>query len=149
MTPTYDTPDPHRIMPNYRIITGSIAFDSSYPTGGESMDLTGKFATLELVLFESNSGYLFQYDYTNKKVKVFTPTNQHLHTITVAGGEAGTVFVGIASDANDAALSKTEATARTGITGVQNASAAAGAEVANTTDLSALTDVRFVAYGTV
>jgi hypothetical protein len=40
-------------------------------------------------------------------------------TITIAGGEAGTVAIGISSDANAAALSKTAATNRTGITGVQ------------------------------
>lgn len=40
-------------------------------------------------------------------------------TIVVNGGEAGTVAIGIDSDANGAALSKTTATQRTGITGVQ------------------------------
>lgn len=40
-------------------------------------------------------------------------------TISIAGGEAGTVAIGIASDADDAALSKTAANNRTGITGVQ------------------------------
>lgn len=147
MTPTYYFPRAARLDRNCRMIMGTIAFDSSYPTGGESLDFSGKIKQVRVVLFETTAGYLFAYDYTNKKVLVYTPTNEHLHTITITGGEASTVFIGIASGANDVALSKTEATNRTGITGIQNAVAAAGAEVANATDLSALTSVRFTVYG--
>ena len=39
-------------------------------------------------------------------------------SVTITGGAAGTVAIGISSDANGAALSKTTATNRTGITGV-------------------------------
>jgi len=54
-------------------VAGSIAFDNSYPTGGESFDLRGQFNGKDpyLVLFEANSGYVFQYDYTNRKVKAY------------------------------------------------------------------------------
>jgi hypothetical protein len=56
----------------YKLITGSIAFDSSYPTGGEAMDLSKKIPTdLHMVWFEANGGYVFQYDYANKKVKAY------------------------------------------------------------------------------
>jgi len=54
---------------NYKIITGSIAFDSSYPDGGESLDLSKLIPTdLHLVIIEPSGGYVFTYDYTNKKV---------------------------------------------------------------------------------
>lgn len=58
------------------------------------------------------------------KPRLFIPAAQFgflpaAPTITVVGGEAGTVSIGIDSDADDAALSKTAATTRTGITGVQ------------------------------
>lgn len=50
----------------------------------------------------------------------FTPSGTiSAPTINIAGGEAGTVAIGIDSDADGAALSKTAATSRTGITGVQ------------------------------
>jgi len=55
-----------------KMISGSIAFDSSYPTGGESLDLTPYFATqVHLVLIEPQAGYVFAYDYTNKKVMAY------------------------------------------------------------------------------
>jgi hypothetical protein len=53
-----------------KFLTGQIDFDNSYPTGGEDMDLTKYFKNLLGVLFESKSGYVFEYDYTAKKVKV-------------------------------------------------------------------------------
>lgn len=87
---------------NWKIVTGNIAFDSSYPTGGEALDLSAKLPTkVAAVLFDGMGGYVPQYDYANKKVLMY---------------EAG---------ADGAALD----------------------EVADTTDLSALTTVRFVAIG--
>jgi len=91
----------------YKMVTGTLAFDSSYPTGGEAMDMSKIFPTdLHLVLFEFNSGYSFQYDYSNKKVLAYW------------GDYAQT------TPADKAHI-----------------------QVADTTDLSGLTDVRFVAIG--
>lgn len=87
-----------------RTMVGSVAFDDSYPTNGEALDLTEWFNSVLLVVIESVGGYTFQYVYADKKVKVFY---------------------------DDADL---------GADGPH-------IEVANTTDLSGLTDVRFVAYG--
>lgn len=88
--------------------TGTIAFDSSYATGGESLDFTSAgldmFRTVLGVLVETKSGYLFEYDYTNKKVKAY-----RFDYDAVADGAA--------------------------------------IEVANTTDLSAVTGVRVFAWG--
>lgn len=83
------------------IYFGSIAFDNSYPTGGESITLP---FTPVLVIIEPSAGYIFQWDYDNKKVKAF-----YADYDAVADGEL--------------------------------------IEVADTTDLSALDDVRFVAFG--
>lgn len=52
-------------------------------------------------------------------VQQFSGLNMTAPTVTIQGGEGGTVAIGIDSDANGAALSKTAATDRTGITGVQ------------------------------
>ena len=106
-----------------RPVSAQVDFDSSYPTGGES--LTPSQLGLETVAFliaESKSGYTFEYDYTNKKLKAFTSTAAHTHT------------------------------ENTSATYVQNATtsssaAAAASEVANATDLSAVTNVRVLAFG--
>lgn len=106
MIPTYDQAEVQHMSRDLRVFTGSIAFDSSYPTGGEAMDLSSKFAALKLVLFENDAGYVFQYDYTNKKVLAYY--------YDYDAGADGTAI-----------------------------------QVANATDLSALTDVRFIAFGQV
>ena len=52
---------------------GTLAFDSSYPLGGEALTF-GSFNTKPTVVnIPPNSGYSFEYDRTNEKVKVFTP----------------------------------------------------------------------------
>lgn len=83
------------------LITGVIALDSSYPTGGEAITI----ADAEYVQYfhaPNLSGYSFEYDRANAKLKVFRGDNA-------------------------------------------NAAAAPSVEVANAVDLSALTDVRFIA----
>lgn len=88
-----------------KFVTGTIAFDASYPTGGEATtDISGHFTELLGVIFESKSGYTFSYDYTNNKVLAYVGDND-----AVADGPQ--------------------------------------AQVADTTDLSAVTGVRFLAFG--
>ena len=48
-----------------------ITFDSSYPTGGEPLDLTTYVENIETVGIEVSGGYVFQYDRTNKKVLAY------------------------------------------------------------------------------
>lgn len=54
----------------------TIAFDSSYPTGGEPLDVSGYFDK-EVINVQINptSGYVFEYDYTNKKVLAYYGNN--------------------------------------------------------------------------
>jgi hypothetical protein len=80
---------------------GSIAFDSSYPTGGEALAFG---FTPAIVIAEPNLGYVFQYDYTNKKLLAY-----YADYDAVADG--------------------------------------ALIQVANTTNLSGLTAVKYVAFG--
>lgn len=89
-----------------KVIYGTIAFDSSYPTGGEALSLAtiGLDDRLDFITFEPTGGYVFIYDHTNKKVKVLMADYD-----AVADGPL--------------------------------------VEVADTTDLSALTAVRFRAEG--
>jgi len=58
---------------NRQGLTGEIAFDSSYPVGGESFDpaVVLGLHTLETILFEDKDGYKFEYDASTKKVKAY------------------------------------------------------------------------------
>jgi hypothetical protein len=86
-----------------KMYVGTIAFDASYPTGGEAIDL-GSNERLDIVLCPNNTGYQFSWDAANQKLLVYVGDND-------------------------------------------NAADAPGAQVANTTDLSALTAVPFLAVG--
>ena len=49
-----------------------LAFDSSYPAGGESLSLSARgFEGLTRAIIEPKKGYTFEYDKTNNKVKAF------------------------------------------------------------------------------
>lgn len=54
------------------LATGTIAFDTSYPTNGESLIPSNvRLNKIISVQVEPNDGYVFQYDYTNQKLKAF------------------------------------------------------------------------------
>lgn len=67
--------------------TGTITFDSSYPTGGEALLPTdvGLSSKVEFIDVTSASGLIFEYDYTNKKIKAIWPTTDA--TAPAAGEE--------------------------------------------------------------
>jgi len=50
----------------------AVAFDSSYPTGGESLTAANlDLDSIELVLAPPSGGYVFQYDYTAHKLMAY------------------------------------------------------------------------------
>lgn len=57
--------------------TGTITFDSSYPTGGEALLPTnvGLSSKVEFISVSPADGYVFEYDYANNKVKAYWPTS--------------------------------------------------------------------------
>lgn len=134
ITVTLDYPRAKKIGPSLKTISGSIAFDSSYPTGGELANgangITRHFKSCKQIICEQNSGYLFQYDQSNTKIKVLVPFATQAN-----GGVAG------ANNTIVVANSQTE------IAGAGAVGQYAGTEVSNTANLVALTAVRFVAYG--
>lgn len=78
---TKDVPRVERISRNLGMLIGSIAFDSSYPTGGESLtDISKYFKTDLHVSFISDSGYVFMWNKTDDKVLAY---------ITKDPGDAG------------------------------------------------------------
>jgi len=58
-----------RQLTGVRLVMGTIGFDSSYPTGGEAIDLP--LNEVNGMLIENKAGYSFEYDRTNKKIKAY------------------------------------------------------------------------------
>jgi len=55
-----------------RIVTGTLAFDASYPTGGEPLTpATLGLGVIHFLIAEPNSGYVFTYDYANQKLLAY------------------------------------------------------------------------------
>jgi uncharacterized protein YfaP (DUF2135 family) len=82
---------------------GTMAFDSSYPTGGEAVTFSIPHHGVIAVFMEPYGGRLYQYDNSNEKIKAYFSR----------GGTASGVF----------------------------------AEVSNTSDLSAMSNVPYVMFG--
>ena len=88
-----------------KILTGTFDFDTSYPTGGESFDVSNFFPKGVVAVIPSpKSGYVFEYDSDDEKLLAYYADYDAV---------------------DDGAL----------------------IEVADTTDLAAITDVKFVALG--
>lgn len=105
-------------------VTGTLAWDSSYPTGGESYSTTLGDNVLN-IRCHPYKGYTFEPDYTNKKILAYA--------LSVAGGAAA---------AGTDALS-----VKSGVLSKESAGAAHAPmrEVQSTGDLSALTAAPFEA----
>lgn len=118
------------------IAVADVLFDSSYITGGEILpaaQVTGTLAVPNKIIFldtASASGYLFEFDYVNQKLKVRYSTNSlaaHSHTAT-----------------ENVAVAYTQNAAITTATGGA-ITAAPGAEVVNAGNLATVT-VRVLAF---
>ena len=60
------------VIGNMRMVIATVDFDSTYPTGGESLTLTDLgLNNIEFIMAEPNSGYVFQYDHANQKLKAY------------------------------------------------------------------------------
>ena len=71
LTVAYDVPNAERISRNLAILTGTIAFDSSYPTGGEDISaIFKKFKSVKFISFSPTAGYVFDTDETSGSEKV-------------------------------------------------------------------------------
>ena len=83
-----------------RVVRGTLAFDTSYPTGGEPLAASaiGLSGIEQIDIAYADAGYVFDYDKSNEKLKVFEGgAAAHTHAITaqatdsVSGGTpAGT-----------------------------------------------------------
>ncbi len=145
------------VVGNKRMTRGTLAFDASYPTGGESLVARDVgLGAIDHIEVDPKSGYTFQYDYTNSKLLAYVPPAQtHAHDLKAIGGQAAAGTAALAYYATDilgkeAATNVTFAKADSATKGgvlSETLAAAAQTEVANATDLSAVTGVRFNAFG--
>lgn len=145
---------------NKRAVRATIAFDSSYPTGGESLTAANLgLGTIEYIRIDPKAGYVFEYDYTNKKVLAYRSgaVAAHTHTLhfnnaDVADGAGtrvniGTNLMGANTGADVSVAGVADTSGAGGIVNSGAVSAAALAEVGDTTDLSSVTGVRVYATG--
>lgn len=123
-------------MGNAYAVAADVTFDSSYPTNGEALAASAfGLNEISLLLCETASGYMFQYDYTNAKLKAYYPRAAVSGTLAAAVAEGATPVT--SSAANGAIVT---------LTGNPAVAAGAGAEVTNATNLSTIT-TRVMAIG--
>lgn len=86
VTISNDNPRAERISRDHKMMTGLITFDSSYPAGGETIT-ENDLKIRDVLQFNVNSasGYSFEWDYANNKLKVFASAPpviwEEVHTI--------------------------------------------------------------------
>jgi len=124
----------YTVFGNKRVMFFEVDFDSSYPTGGEEL----KPATLGLRRFDfvdvpSKGGYVFEFDYTNNKIKVLYPQG---------GEQVGNADGGASIDSGSTTVTSSAANGA-----IVTVDAGKAREVANTTDLSGLTGVKVMVIG--
>lgn len=128
----------HGIFGSKKIAFCDIAFDSSYPTGGEGLTPGNVgLERIEFTIIPNKSGYMFEYDYTNKKLKALTPRSAQVAVTT----DKITIVASGAAHITDGQSCTVAADFRSAV------DAAAGAEVAPGTNLSAVTSVKAMFIG--
>ena len=124
-------------LQNRRIAMFRLAFDSSYPVGGESLTPGNvRMREVELALIEAKDGYMFDYDRDNDKIKVIYPRGYVAETLLGVVDEGAVAVTSTAPNGNIISFE--------GEAGVAGGS---GSEVPNGTDLQLLTDVRVMFIG--
>ena len=131
------------VFGNKRIVFADVDFDSSYPTGGESLQASDVgLKAIDFLQATPKSGYIFEYDYTNEKLKALYPTKTQDAATT--GANALTVDSGsttVTSTAANGAIITVPSGFRSAV------DPGPAEEVGNGTDLSSLTDVRVMIIG--
>lgn len=125
------------VVGNLRYWVGTVAFDTSYPTGGESFKPVDiGWDSFFLVFPAPTKGVTFEFDYTNNKVLAYVPG--------VTAGAAGALVLddfpigtGLGATAVSMGLTAGGVVTRFGVE----------KEVADTTDLSTITGVRVIVFG--
>lgn len=139
------------VQGNKRVSRGTLAFDSSYPTGGEAyLDAHFGMVRAERINIPPFAGFSFEIDYTNKKIKVINGgISAHSHTLHFQTAAAANAVTAAANALRTpaAAFDVAGVADSAGEGGVVSAAGAVASEVANGTNLAALTAVPFEAIG--
>lgn len=144
-----------------RLHVGTIDFDSSYPTGGESLTPANVgLVKIDSIDFDPTSGYNFVYDHSAQKVLAYVATpggtiSKPSFTVEASGAIGANMEIGLSADATTATveggagISAQRVLTTTSPVGVPTltGTAAALTEVTAATNLSTLTGVRFRAWG--
>tara|TARA_R110000765_G_C18438015_1_gene546563 strand:- start:8 stop:436 length:429 start_codon:yes stop_codon:yes gene_type:complete len=104
MAVAFTLPDGGRtVIGNKRVVTGTLAFDASYPTGGEALTPSDLgLAKIDFISISPQDGLVFEYDYTNEKVIVYS---QGIRTgATTAADSTSGVFAEDVEDAETAVV---------------------------------------------
>lgn len=72
---------------NGHAVTADVAFDDSYPTGGESLTpaMLGMYHIREMYV-ENSAGYTFNYDGVNQKLMAYAVGGAHTHAVALDSG---------------------------------------------------------------
>lgn len=127
-----------------RIRTFDVAFDASYPTGGESLTASDlSMCSITHLAATGEAGFIFEYDYSGSKLKVLYPTANQ--AVAAGGANQPDVSGGAATATAVDAITPT-VTVPAGFRSEVDHSI--GEEVENTANLAALTDVKVFVIGT-
>ncbi len=147
------------VFGNKKIVIADIDFDTSYPTGGEGLTAANLGLTgVDFLQVSGKNGYIFEYDYSNAKLLAYTPTivgAAHTHDFRIIGGTAaaGTDTLNVKAlvlgkeEAADKVVAGADEATKGGVVASGAIVAAAATEVADTTNLSAVTGVRVMCIG--
>jgi len=88
------TPSRLHVLGDKFMVHGPLAFSSTYATGGDALDLTALFqqegaGVIDYVNIPPVDGYVFSYDYVNKKVQGWSAANTELTAAAYPAGVTG------------------------------------------------------------
>jgi hypothetical protein len=128
-----------------------IAFDSSYPTGGEPLTAANLgMRKLTTVSITGQKGYTFEYDYTNEKILAYQQGAQTSPITITDSDTAASTGVAVYFDedaATEAAKLLFVSPTDTDGSVTPTVATVAPGQVGSTVDLSAITDCRVVVTG--
>lgn len=96
-----------------RLHIGTINFDDSYPTGGESLTPTQVgLHKIQSIDFSPYAGYVFQYNYTTEKIMVYQAPSAAVagtiskptFTVEASGAIGANMEIGLSADATTATV---------------------------------------------
>ncbi len=125
---------------NKLVNRGTVAFDASYSTGGESLTANQvALRILDTISFEVQEGFSFEYDYSNATVIARCPA--------IVTGAAGALTIDDYAMSGVGSTTTTSVGLEASLSNPTTSRLGAMQEVADSEDLSSVGAVRFVATG--